>query len=90
MQQPSESGEIRCVCSRTPLLAKYGLEDGKPWIHLRVYKQHKIYGEAFFTGGEVHLHCRECLRWMTLKLTGRVIKVEKSESPLSDDGQLNR
>ncbi len=56
--------ELRCFCSREPLLALYGVgSDGLPYIHIKVYKQTRIYGEAIIKGGEVKLHCRECLRW---------------------------
>jgi hypothetical protein len=57
-------GELRCLCSRKPLLATYGLNDsGELYVHIKVFKQSRIYGEAIFTRGKVELHCRECLRW---------------------------
>lgn len=56
--------ELRCFCSREPLLATYGLDEkGKPYVHVKVYKQGRIYGEVLVTEGVVKLHCRECLRW---------------------------
>jgi len=56
--------ELRCFCSREPLLALYGIDkDGQPYVHIKIYKQSRIFGEAIIKGGEVKLHCRECLRW---------------------------
>lgn len=56
--------ELRCFCSRSPLLAMYGLDDtGRTYVHIKVYKQRRIYGESIHYGGEVKIKCRECLRW---------------------------
>lgn len=56
--------ELRCHCSREPLLAVYGIDGkGQLYVHMRVYKQNRVFGEMIATGGEVKLHCRECLRW---------------------------
>lgn len=56
--------ELRCFCSRSPLLAVYGIDkDGRLFIHVKIFKQRRIYGELLFKGGEVSLKCRECYRW---------------------------
>jgi len=56
--------DLRCFCARKPLLATYGLtQAGKLYVHIKVYKQNRIYGEVVVTEGIVELHCRECLRW---------------------------
>jgi hypothetical protein len=56
--------ELRCFCSRQPMLAVYGIGlDGRPYIHVRIYKQRRVYGEMVFKGGELSLVCRECIRW---------------------------
>lgn len=56
--------ELRCFCSRNPLLATFGLdEQGKLYVHVKVFKQNRIFGEVLVTEGTVKLHCRECLRW---------------------------
>lgn len=56
--------ELRCFCARNPLLATFGLdEEGKLYIHVKVYKQQRVYGEVLITEGTVRLHCRECFRW---------------------------
>lgn len=61
--------ELRCFCSRAPLLATYGVDEkGKLYIHVRIFKQRRIYGEVIVQEGKVSLHCRECLRWHTVKI----------------------
>lgn len=56
--------ELRCLCSRQPLLAVYGIdEQGRLYVHQKVYKQGRVFGESLFYGGIVKLLCRECLRW---------------------------
>lgn len=64
MQRPKSAHELRCFCRTQPLLAVYGLDQkGELYIHVRIYKQSRIYGELIIKGGEVKLLCRECLRW---------------------------
>ncbi len=58
--------ELRCFCRTTPLLAMYGLDNQELYIHIRIYKQRRIFGEIVITGGKVKLRCRECLRWHTI------------------------
>lgn len=61
------SNELRCFCARSPLLATYGLDDkSKLYIHVKIYKQRRVYGEVLVTEGRVQLHCRECFRWHTV------------------------
>lgn len=59
--------KLSCWCLRRPLLAMYGLDErGRTYLHIKVYKQDRIYGEAVFYGGEVKIRCRECFRWQTI------------------------
>lgn len=52
---------------RHPLLATYGVnEEGELYVHVKVFKQDRIYGEILVVEGRVKLHCRECLRWHTV------------------------
>lgn len=49
------------------MLATYGLnKHGKMYVHVKIYKQRRVYGEVLITEGRVQLHCRECLRWHTV------------------------
>lgn len=59
--------ELRCMCSRRPLLATYGIDkDGRLFVHVKVYKQSRLFGEVV-AYGDVKLRCRECLRWHQVK-----------------------
>lgn len=65
--------ELRCFCTRTPLLAMCGIDkDKRLYVHVKVYKQNRIFAEIFHRGGVVELKCRECLRWhrITIKQDG--------------------
>lgn len=67
MAEPSVKKELHCFCSRRPMLAMYGIDgQGKLFVHIKIYKQSRIFGEVLVTDGVVKLHCRECLRWHTV------------------------
>lgn len=81
--------ELRCFCARTPLLATYGLdEQGKLYVHVKIYKQRRIFGEVLILEGTVKLHCRECLRWhkVVMKSAGNAELVEDTGQHPSSDG----
>lgn len=70
MTQPRSKHELRCFCKLEPLLAVYGVnEQGKLYVHVKIYKQRRIYGEVLVEGGIVRLRCRECFRWHNVKIT---------------------
>jgi hypothetical protein len=84
LDRQKTSNELRCFCSRHPLLATYGLtQQGKVYLHIKVYKQGRIYGEVVVEDGKVSLHCRECLRWHSVKVTqpNRPQLVEEESPP---------
>lgn len=57
-------GELRCFCRARPLLATFGIDsEGQLYIHVKVHKQGKVYGEIVARGGDVRLRCRVCYRW---------------------------
>lgn len=73
--------ELRCFCSRHPLLAMYGVDEtGRLYIHCRVYKQNKVYGDWIAYGGKVKMLCRECLRWHMIVFKND--RAELTESPV--------
>jgi hypothetical protein len=77
--------EIRCYCRRQPLLATYGIdESGKVYLHVKVYKSRRIFGEVLVTEGTgtVSLRCRECMRWFTVPF--RHGKPHLVESPVPE------
>lgn len=69
MSPPREPTPVRCpLCSRHPLLAMYGTDEGgAAFVHVMIYKQKRIFGNVVVTGGPVHLQCRECLRWLRIR-----------------------
>lgn len=76
--------ELRCFCSRGPLLAMYGLDhDGNLYVHVRIYKQNRVFGDILYIGGTVKIMCRECLRWHKVKIVQpNVAKLEETPVPV--------
>lgn len=61
--------EIRCYCSRKPLLGLYGVdEQGHLYVHVKVYKAGRIFGEVITSGdgATAKIRCRECERWFSI------------------------
>lgn len=88
MKKQKTQNEIRCYCRRKPLLAVFGLnEKGKPYVHVKVFKNRRIFGEILVTRGDIQLRCRECLRWYSITINeGRPKLTETSEpEQLGDD-----
>lgn len=81
---------LRCFCSRVPLLATYGLtQDGNSYVHVKVYKQKRIYGNVRLSGsGTIEIQCRECLRWYRVTLSENSASLEelKDISAAGDGG----
>lgn len=70
--------ELRCFCRNRPLLATYGIDNkGKLFLHVKIYKQSRIFGEFVVEGGVVRLRCRNCLRW-------HVVVIREQEAVLSE------
>lgn len=64
--QPERDGiELRCFCSRRPLLAKFGMDpkSGEPWVHIKSWKGDRLIVEALIVSGIVKLKCRHCGKW---------------------------
>ena len=78
--------ELRCFCGREPLLATYGVDGrGKLFVHVKIWKQKRIFGELIIEGGIVKLRCRECLRWhrVIIRPDGAVLSEEPEPNPVS-------
>lgn len=74
--------ELRCFCRRNPLLATYGIDSrGKLFVHVKIWKQRRIFGEVVVEGGTVKLHCRECLRWHTVTISSERAMLSESPPP---------
>ena len=86
MRRDRTHNELRCFCSHRPLLAVYGLNKGELYVHVRIFKQQRIFGEVVVTGGIVQLHCRECLRWhkVVIRQPNVLGLVENTDPPITD------
>lgn len=85
MPRRKSKHELRCFCRTEPLLAVYGRdEQGQLYIHVKVWKQTRIYGEMIVTGGVCKLRCRECLRWHKVRILqpDHVELVEETDPPV--------
>lgn len=81
MPRRRSSHDLRCFCRTEPLLAVYGVDsEGRLYVHVKIYKQNRVYGEMMVTDGEVKIRCRECLRWHRVTITqpnrARLIETE--------------
>lgn len=76
------SNPLRCLCSRAPLLATYGLDDnGELYVHVKVYKQRRIYGNVILSGGgSVRMQCRECFRWYRVDIAGEQVALARLDN----------
>lgn len=65
------------------MLAVYGLDSaGQVYVHIKVYKNRRIYGEVLvMQGSNISIHCRECLRWYTLAVGPTKPKLIESPAP---------
>jgi len=61
--------ELRCFCPNATLLAIIKRDsDGKPLVHIKIYKAKRIYGEIIFVLGEMEVRCRDCWRWHKIRI----------------------
>lgn len=80
--EPKTKYPLRCFCSRKPLLAYYGVgKDNDLYVHVKVYKQSRMYGELLFSGGTVKIRCRECLRWHKIIFQKNAVSTEEVDEP---------
>lgn len=80
----STHNEIRCFCRRKPLLAVFGVDEkGKAYIHVKVYKNRRIFGEILVTRGDIQLRCRECMRWYRIEITANRAELIETPEPES-------
>jgi hypothetical protein len=73
---------IRCTCSARPILAiARATDDGKWFIHVRVFKQRVVYGEMIVDSGSVRIKCRACSRWYKLTIRMSEVRHELENLP---------
>ncbi len=71
MHRKKTSYELRCVCSRKPLLAIYGIDErNRAYVHAKAWKQQRLIQEVLLYGPRalIYIHCRDCLRWTRVNL----------------------
>lgn len=74
--------DLRCTCSKRPLLGVGGRDRwGKPFVHVKVFKQGRVYGEIVTTGGTTRIRCRECSRWFSVTIVSGAIDLEATTRP---------
>lgn len=79
---PKPEKELRCFCRGQPLLATYGVDThGKLFVHVKIYKQNRIYGELIFQDGVVKIRCRNCLRWHRVNFRTNTVTLSEDEAP---------
>jgi hypothetical protein len=74
--------EIRCGCSRRPLLAVAGRDTKTKhgFIHIKSWKGNRLYTEVVVTEGIAHIRCRECLHWTKVRIV-KDVSVNAEELP---------
>jgi hypothetical protein len=73
--------ELRCFCRTQPLLATYGVDaSGELFVHIKIYKQSRIFGEIIFKDGVAKIKCRNCLRWHKVIFRPKSVVLSPDES----------
>lgn len=58
----------------------YGVDKkGQVYVHVRIYKANRIFGEILVTNGTALLRCRECFRWQRVIIVEPGVAVLKTE-----------
>jgi len=74
--------KLKCFCRTKPLLAMYGRDSrGVLFIHIKVFKQDRLFGEQIIRGGVVEIRCRECLRWHRITIRESGPTLSEIEAP---------
>lgn len=80
---PRREKELRCFCRAEPLLATYGVDGkGKLFVHVKIWKARRIFGELVIEGGLVKIRCRDCLRWHKIRVYQNQAALEETHEEL--------
>jgi hypothetical protein len=64
----------------------YGTDtNGRAYIHVRIYKGHRVYGEVFTTH-PVSILCRMCGLWWNINIINDEITMKKRQAPSPTTG----
>jgi uncharacterized Fe-S cluster-containing radical SAM superfamily protein len=68
------------------LLAIWGTdESGRPYVHVRIFKQSRIYGDVIAYDGEVKVRCRDCFRWHRIRFVHERAELVEISTPTELD-----
>lgn len=71
-----EGTPLRCFCASHPILCVVKSDKGRPFVHIKIYKAGRIYGEILFNKGDMRVRCRECYRWHTIRIVRETAVLE--------------
>lgn len=75
---PVTSHDLRCACPRHTKLGVYGRNArGEAYLHIRVHKGDRVFGEIVTTAGVVTVLCRDCGRWTSVRIHAPEVAVER-------------
>ena len=61
----------------------YGVDArGRLYVHVKVYKQRKVFAEVICRDGLVEINCRECYRWHTVTIRKNEAELNEIERPV--------
>jgi hypothetical protein len=73
---------VRCPCAAAPILSILRVDDrGNRFVHVKIYKQKRIYGEFIIEYGLVRMRCRSCARWFSLEIKKDVHRFRPEDLP---------
>jgi hypothetical protein len=76
--------EVRCTCRRSPLLAVCGRDEKENhFLQIKHMKGGHILMHIIVTSGDVRVQCRECFRWMRVKIIKTTIETSQEKLPES-------
>lgn len=83
MRRTRTKHDLRCFCRGEPLLATYGVDErSRLYVHIKIFKQSRVYGEVVIYGGPFKLRCRNCLRWHQVVFrSSNTVALEEDDSP---------
>lgn len=56
------------------------MRNGKPYVHIKSYKQNRVFAEVELTMGTMRFKCRECLRWHEVSIVRDKAEVKVIDS----------
>jgi hypothetical protein len=64
-------------------LATYGIDKrGVLFVHVKIWKAKRIFGELVAEGGVVKIRCRDCLRWHNVRIIDNHAKLQETHEEL--------